>query len=116
MKVKRARTGLVIMAATILLAALLTRYYWPARINESIDQPLPEYDSEALMRFDGTDPNKPIYLALDGLVYDVSMGREMYYGPGESYHYLVGRDASQPLHVFGAEIIKKKYQVVGRYR
>lgn len=36
------------------------------------------------------DPGAPLYLAILGEVYDVSVGRK-YYGPGEGYHCFVGR-------------------------
>ncbi len=73
------------------------------------------YGAEELAKYDGSDPTKPTLLALDGLVYDVSAGREDFYKPGESYHYLVGTDSSRYLHIFGDDLIKKKYPVVGRY-
>jgi predicted heme/steroid binding protein len=54
-------------------------------------------------------------LALDGYVYDVSAGREEYYNKGKPYHELVGKDSSQMLHIAGADLIRKKYPVVGIY-
>lgn len=75
---------------------------------------LPVYSTELLSQYDGTDPSKPILIALDGLVYDVSAGRNSYYAPGKPYHLLVGRDASALLHIAGGDIIRKKYPVVGR--
>ncbi|KAB5595559.1 hypothetical protein CTheo_1020 [Ceratobasidium theobromae] len=51
--------------------------------------------SEAqLAKFDGTDPLKPVYLAIDGDVYDVTEGRRIY-GPGGSYHQFAGKDAAR---------------------
>jgi len=47
-----------------------------------------------LAAFDGTDPEKPIYLAIDSDVYDVSANRRTY-GPGGSYHFMAGRDAAR---------------------
>lgn len=44
--------------------------------------------------FDGSDPKKPVYVALDGIIYDVSEGRGVY-GPGGSYNKLAGRDATR---------------------
>ncbi len=73
---------------------------------------LPKFSSEHLKTFDGTDSNKPIYIALDGLVYDVTAGKE-FYQVGGSYHDLAGRDSSGLLHIFGGSIIKKKYKVIG---
>lgn len=47
-----------------------------------------------LAKYDGTDPSLPVYLALNGTIYDVSAGRRTY-GPGGSYHYFAGRDATR---------------------
>lgn len=86
-----------------------------ARQTKTIAVPqLPVYSREVLSEYDGTDSSKPILLALDGLIYDVSMGRDSYYAPGKPYHALVGADASALLHIAGGDIISKKYPVVGR--
>ncbi|KAI9660488.1 MAG: hypothetical protein M1821_009838 [Bathelium mastoideum] len=55
--------------------------------------PLRLTDQE-LLAYDGTDPDKPIYLALNGTIYDVTAGRRMY-GPGGGYHFFAGRDAAR---------------------
>jgi predicted heme/steroid binding protein len=47
-----------------------------------------------LRDYDGTDPTKPIYLAINGTIYDVSVGRP-FYGPGGSYSFFAGADASR---------------------
>lgn len=47
-----------------------------------------------LREFDGSDPSKPIYLALNGTIYDVTVGKK-YYGPGGTYGFFSGRDASR---------------------
>lgn len=49
---------------------------------------------EELSAYDGTDPSKPVYLAINGTIYDVSARREVY-GPGGSYGFFSGRDASR---------------------
>ncbi|PVH93168.1 cytochrome b5, partial [Periconia macrospinosa] len=49
---------------------------------------------DELRGYDGTDPSKPIYLALNGTIYDVSSAR-MTYGPGGSYAFFAGRDAAR---------------------
>ncbi|KFX93175.1 hypothetical protein V495_03007 [Pseudogymnoascus sp. VKM F-4514 (FW-929)] len=46
--------------------------------------------------YDGSDPTKPIYLAVNGTIYDVTDGRR-FYGPGGSYHQLGGADCSRAL-------------------
>ncbi|KAF1923210.1 uncharacterized protein M421DRAFT_426021 [Didymella exigua CBS 183.55] len=47
-----------------------------------------------LTSYDGSDPTKPIYLALNGTIYDVSASPQTY-GPGGSYHFFAGRDAAR---------------------
>lgn len=47
-----------------------------------------------LATFDGTDPEKPIYLAINGSVYDVSSNARTY-GPGGSYRFFAGADAAR---------------------
>ncbi|KAK0613341.1 hypothetical protein B0T14DRAFT_436372 [Immersiella caudata] len=49
---------------------------------------------EQLAQYDGTDPTKPIYLAINGTIYDVSSNPRTY-GPGGSYQYFAGADASR---------------------
>ncbi|KAF2395984.1 cytochrome b5 [Trichodelitschia bisporula] len=47
-----------------------------------------------LALYDGTDPSKPIYVGLNGSIYDVSASANTY-GPDGSYHFFAGRDASR---------------------
>ncbi|KAK4186231.1 membrane-associated progesterone-binding protein 4 [Podospora australis] len=47
-----------------------------------------------LSLYDGTDPTKPIYLAINWTIYDVSANPRTY-GPGGSYHYFAGCDAAR---------------------
>ncbi|QRV83464.1 cytochrome b5 [Ceratobasidium sp. AG-Ba] len=54
------------------------------------------YTLDQLKAFDGSDPSKPLYLAVKGTVFDVSAKRDMY-GPGGSYALLAGKDASVAL-------------------
>lgn len=49
---------------------------------------------EELSAYDGQDPDKPLYLAINGTIYDVSNGRRIY-GPGGSYNYFAGVDAAR---------------------
>ena len=65
-----------------------------------------------LSHFDGSSTTLPIYIGLDGFIYDVSAGKT-FYAPGAVYHYLAGSDASRSLRIMGADIIKQKYPIVG---
>ncbi|KAL6804643.1 cytochrome b5 [Trichoderma sp. SZMC 28013] len=49
---------------------------------------------EQLAAYDGKDPSKPVYVAINGTIFDVSLGRHIY-GPGGSYNYFAGCDAAR---------------------
>ncbi|KAK4961703.1 hypothetical protein LTR10_002194 [Elasticomyces elasticus] len=64
--------------------AVLTRYFQgPVHLTDA-----------QLVAYDGSDPKKPIYLALNGTIYDVSAGARVY-GPGGSYNVFAGKDAAR---------------------
>ncbi|KAI6151730.1 cytochrome b5 [Pisolithus tinctorius] len=52
------------------------------------------FSESYLSTFDGRDENKPLYLAIDGDVYDVSSNRRTY-GPGGPYRHMAGVDAAR---------------------
>ncbi|QRW15987.1 cytochrome b5 [Rhizoctonia solani] len=62
------------------------RRWWPTQKTM--------FSEAQLAKFDGSDPLKPVYIAIDGDVYDVSEGRRIY-GPGGSYHSFAGKDAAR---------------------
>jgi predicted heme/steroid binding protein len=47
-----------------------------------------------LALYNGTDPRLPIYVGLNGSIYDVSASAHTY-GPGGSYSFFAGRDAAR---------------------
>jgi len=49
---------------------------------------------DELAQYDGSDEQKPIYLAINGTIFDVSAGRHTY-GPAGSYSVFAGRDATR---------------------
>ncbi|KAJ1391067.1 Cytochrome b5-like heme/steroid binding domain [Sesbania bispinosa] len=57
---------------------------------------LGEITEEELRDYDGSDPNKPLLMAIKGQIYDVSQSR-MFYGPGGPYALFAGKDASRAL-------------------
>ncbi|TKA26989.1 hypothetical protein B0A50_05180 [Salinomyces thailandicus] len=59
--------------------------------NQSGKQDLTDAELKA---YDGSDPSKPLYLAINGTIYDVSAGRG-FYGPGGHYGHFAGRDATR---------------------
>ncbi|RMY91446.1 hypothetical protein D0861_03046 [Hortaea werneckii] len=97
-----------ILTSLLLLNSLLSYYITSDPIFWS--QPLPWYlrrgplttylrgplhltDAE-LALYNGTDPAKPVLLALNGTIYDVTAGKRVY-GPGGSYHVFAGKDAAR---------------------
>ncbi|MCL4417326.1 MAG: cytochrome b5 domain-containing protein [Patescibacteria group bacterium] len=72
---------------------------------------LPLISKEELKNYDGGNPNKPIYIGLDGYVYDVTTGKK-FYQKGGAYHYLAGKDSTNELKFFGGDIIKRKYPII----
>lgn len=48
------------------------------------------FTAEQLNKFDGTQQHPELYLAIMGIVYNVTEGLK-HYGPGETYHGFVGK-------------------------
>ncbi|KAJ1732000.1 hypothetical protein LPJ61_002254 [Coemansia biformis] len=57
-----------------------------------------------LRQYDGTSPGLPILLAIEGDVYDVTLGSG-FYGPGSPYSLFAGRDATR---AFGTNCLSRK--------
>ncbi|KAI8912842.1 cytochrome b5-like heme/steroid binding domain-containing protein [Gorgonomyces haynaldii] len=55
-----------------------------------------DFTPEELSKYNGTNPELPVYLAVKGTIFDVSSAREMYQ-PGKGYSVFAGKDASRAL-------------------
>ncbi|KAJ5704215.1 hypothetical protein N7493_011353 [Penicillium malachiteum] len=95
--------------ATLILAGFGTSYYmtnsesilfgyrpwytrWPV-ISQAIKGAVNLTPAE-LALYNGSDESLPIYLAVNGSIFDVSANPAMY-GPGGSYNFFAGRDATR---------------------
>ncbi|KAF4980593.1 hypothetical protein FZEAL_3406 [Fusarium zealandicum] len=76
---------------------VLTFRYYKELITGPVESPGPPpryMDLEELATYDGIDAERPVYLAINGTVFDVSNGRRIY-GPGGPYHHFAGTDAAR---------------------
>ncbi len=109
------------MIKKIIISSLILVVYFFVKINQQekvivTDNTLPAFTLEEIKQFDGSNPDKPIYIVYEANVYDVSSGREDFYGTGHVYNYLAGKDSTVELNVAGGSIIKSKYKIVGRLK
>jgi hypothetical protein len=82
-----ARRTFGVVATNILLrhnntaaASPIAAQYWPPRPHPTIMSSL-NLSLEQLRAYDGSDPDKPLLIAVRGQIYDMSSGRS-FYGPG----------------------------------
>lgn len=89
-------------AVRILVAMYFGREQQPEKFSMSkVVQPQQaiakrNFTARQLSEFDGGDNDTPVYMAVRGIVYDVSKGRG-FYGKGGPYENFAGRDASRGL-------------------
>ncbi|KAJ3044737.1 hypothetical protein HDV00_001141 [Rhizophlyctis rosea] len=55
-----------------------------------------EFTPAELAKYDGSNPDAPVYLAIKGTVFDVTASRQMYTPPA-GYSVFAGKDASRGL-------------------
>lgn len=69
--------------------------YQEERARQAYVEPKDFWVEAELVKYDGTkNPDGPILMAADGLVFNVYKGRN-FYGPGGEYHLFAGRDATR---------------------
>ena len=93
--------AILILIITVLVVLIAREFLAPAApVHSSPPQPKKEVELKnitpaELCQYTGstTDTDAPIYIAVDGDVYDVSKARGMY-GPGSAYNIFAGHDAS----------------------
>ncbi|KAI4091223.1 MAG: hypothetical protein LQ344_004215 [Seirophora lacunosa] len=93
--------GLLLLSATLSYFVTSSSLTWgyrpawsrPARIRAWLRGPI-TLTPQQLSLYNGTSPTLPIYLALNGSIYDVSASPHLY-GPGGAYAFFAGRDATR---------------------
>jgi membrane-associated progesterone receptor component len=71
-------------------------------VEDDEPEPTRGFYIEELKKYNGVD-NERILMALNGVVYDVTNGRD-FYGPEGEYHIFAGRDASRGLAKMSLEM------------
>jgi predicted heme/steroid binding protein len=117
--IHKKRRYLLASAVAVLVIGIVFGYKYlnksecqKVRETNAIYQNLPTITQSELSKHDGIH-NPTIYIAFNCIVYDVTEGKNEYYGEGTAYHYLVARDATKQLKIFGGDIIESKYPPVG---
>lgn len=112
---KSGKHKFIFLSALFLIVAVLGAAFTiitkPHEDTKIIQAQEKTFTMKDLKEHDGTDPNKPIYLTMNGLVYDVTAGKK-FYEPGGTYHFLTGTDDSAELNSIGGDIIKREYPVI----
>ncbi|XP_061700907.1 neudesin [Syngnathoides biaculeatus] len=80
--------------AFVLIVALLNLSLADKLKYKPATKPVRLFTEEELRRYDGNREGEPIYLAIKGVVFDVTKGKE-FYGKGAPYNALVGKDSTR---------------------
>ncbi|NXD36850.1 NENF protein, partial [Copsychus sechellarum] len=64
------------------------------RFRPPAEAPVRLFTEPELAKYDGHQEGQPIYLAVKGVVFDVTSGKE-FYGKGAPYNALVGKDSTR---------------------
>ncbi|KAL0912635.1 hypothetical protein M5K25_018619 [Dendrobium thyrsiflorum] len=101
-------TFFTLVAVVVAFYYVVSAFFEPAPVPRKREveaeavEPLPppvqlgEITEEELIAYDGSDPKKPLLMAIKGQIYDVTQSR-MFYGPGGPYALFAGKDASRAL-------------------
>ncbi|XP_048831131.1 neudesin [Brienomyrus brachyistius] len=80
--------------ASVLLQALLCPADEVTLKPKTARKPVRLFTDDDLQSYNGQEEGKPIYLAVKGVVFDVTKGKE-FYGRGAPYNALAGRDCTK---------------------
>eukprot|EP00026_Physarum_polycephalum_P020916 Phypoly_transcript_23813.p1 GENE.Phypoly_transcript_23813~~Phypoly_transcript_23813.p1 ORF type:complete len:175 (+),score=35.57 Phypoly_transcript_23813:19-543(+) len=80
---------LILLTFSIALVLYFTQHTWIHKLQRE-----KVITRSELAKHDGSDPDLPIYMGVNGKVYDVTAGRR-HYGKQGSYNFFAGRDATR---------------------
>ncbi|KAI8478832.1 hypothetical protein Bbelb_434300 [Branchiostoma belcheri] len=66
------------------------------------DKPFRVFTKEDIARYSGEDESQPIYMAVKGVVFDVTSGKD-FYGKGGGYNALAGKDCTRAVAKWSLE-------------
>ncbi|XP_043911342.1 neudesin [Protopterus annectens] len=84
----------VVFSLFVLLATSRSAEEPKLKIKPPDRHPVRLFTEEEIAKYDGQEEEHPIYMAVKGVVFDVSTGNE-FYAKGAPYNALVGKDATR---------------------
>ncbi|KAK2878562.1 hypothetical protein QQF64_011372 [Cirrhinus molitorella] len=99
-------------ARIVVLYALLSICATNERKIKNAQKPVRLFTEEELQRYDGSEDGQPIYMAIKGVVFDVTTGKE-FYGKGASYNALVGKDSTRAVAKMSLDPADLTYDTTG---
>ncbi|XP_029449101.1 neudesin [Rhinatrema bivittatum] len=89
---RRRRRRLACLCLALLLSGLCAAR--EPQLRSSEPRPVRLFTEEDLARYDGQEADQPIYMAVKGVVFDVTSGKE-FYGKDAPYNALTGKDSTR---------------------
>lgn len=94
-------TMVLLLSILVLSFSIAARPYKSSEENDEVNDEAEQivqrdFTISQLRSFDGSDSEKPIYISLKGVVYDVSSAHDLY-GKGSAYNCMAGREASRAM-------------------
>lgn len=99
-------------ARIVVLYALLSICSTNESKIKTAQKPVRLFTEEELQRYDGSEVGQPIYMAIKGVVFDVTTGKE-FYGKGAPYNALVGKDSTRAVAKMSLEPADLTYDTTG---
>ncbi|XP_070590559.1 neudesin [Erythrolamprus reginae] len=75
-------------------------------------RPVRLFTEDELARYDGRQEDEPIYIAVKGVVFDVTSGKE-FYGKGAPYNVLAGKDSTRSVAKMSLDPADLTYDTTG---